>query len=84
MDNAMRAVLPGRGLDCGATTHGESRYEHFFAPLNLRSESDLATWIFDRFVLTGPALFFLAYTVGVWLRHQFPVWREVTCQNSCS
>jgi len=55
-----------------SATHGESRYEHFFAPLNLRSASNLSTWIFDRFVLTGPALFLLAYTVGVWLRHQFP------------
>jgi hypothetical protein len=53
-------------------THGESRYEHFFASLNLRSESDLSAWIFDRFVLTGPTLFLLAYTVGVWLRHQLP------------
>jgi hypothetical protein len=55
-----------------STTYGESRYEHFFAPLNLRSESDLSAWIFDRFVLTGPTLFLLAYTVGVWLRHQLP------------
>jgi hypothetical protein len=56
----------------GSTTYGESRYEHFFAPLNLRSTSDLPAWIFDRFVLTGPTLFLLAYTTGVWLRHQFP------------
>jgi hypothetical protein len=55
-----------------SATHGESRYEHFLAPLNLRSASDLSAWIFDRFVLTGPTLFLLAYTVGVWLRHQFP------------
>jgi hypothetical protein len=55
-----------------STIHGESRYEHFFAPLNLSSTSDPNTWIFDRFVLTGPTLFLLAYTVGVWLRHQFP------------
>jgi hypothetical protein len=27
---------------------------------------------FDRFVLTGPTLFLLAYTAGVWLRHHFP------------
>jgi hypothetical protein len=55
-----------------SATHGEGRYEHFFAPLNLRSASDLSKWIFDRFVLTGPTLFLFAYTVGVWLRHQFP------------
>jgi hypothetical protein len=55
-----------------SATHGESRYEHFFTPLNLRSASDLSTWIFDRFGLTGPTLFLLAYTVGVWLRHQYP------------
>jgi hypothetical protein len=55
-----------------SATHGESRYEHFFAPLNPGYASDLSTWIFDRFVLTGPTLFLLAYTVGVWLRHQFP------------
>jgi hypothetical protein len=56
----------------GSTTYGEGRYEHFFAPLNLGSASDPATWIFDRFVLTGPTLFLLAYAAGVWLRHQFP------------
>ena len=55
-----------------STTYGESRYEHFFAPLDVRSASDVSTWIFDRFGLTGPTLFLLAYTVGVWLRHQFP------------
>jgi hypothetical protein len=41
-----------------SATHGESRYEHFFAPLNTRSASDLSAWIFDRFVLTGPHCFF--------------------------
>lgn len=56
----------------GRTTYGAGRYEHFFAPLNLRSTSDPSGWIFDRFVLTGPTLFLLAYTFGVWLRHEFP------------
>jgi hypothetical protein len=56
----------------GPTLHGEGRYEHFFAPLNIRATSDPSAWIFDRFVLTGPTLFLLAYTVGVWLRHEFP------------
>jgi hypothetical protein len=56
----------------GPTIYGEGRYEHFFAPLNLRSTSDPSAWIFDRFVLTGPTLFLLAYTFGVWLRHEFP------------
>jgi hypothetical protein len=56
----------------GSTTFGETRYEHFFAPLSLRSTFDPSSWIFDRFVLTGPTLFLLAYTVGVWLRHQLP------------
>jgi hypothetical protein len=55
----------------GPTIYGEGRYEHFFA-LNLRSTSDPSAWIFDRFVLTGPTLFLLAYTFGVWLRHEFP------------
>ena len=55
-----------------SATHGESRYEHFFGPINLRSASDLSGWTFDRFALTGPTLFLLAYTGGVWLRHQFP------------
>ena len=55
-----------------SATHGESRYEHFFAPLNFRSASDLSTWIFDRFVLTGPALFLLAYTVGVLVASSVP------------
>jgi hypothetical protein len=52
--------------------YGEGRYEHFFAPPNLRSASDPTAWIFDRFVVTGPTLFLLAYTFGVWLRHEFP------------
>jgi hypothetical protein len=56
----------------GPTRYGEGRYEHFFAPLNLRSTSDPSAWIFDRFVVTGPTLFLLAYTFGVWLRHEFP------------
>jgi hypothetical protein len=56
----------------GSTTYGEGRYEHFFAPLSLRSTSDAPAWVFDRFVLTGPTLFLFAFSVGVWLRHQFP------------
>ena len=56
----------------GSTRYGESRYEHFLAPLNLYTETNLSAWIFDRFVLTGPTLFLLAYAVGVWFRHQFP------------
>ncbi len=56
----------------GSTTYGEGRYGHFFAPLSLRSTSDVPAWIFDRFVLTGPTLFLFAFSVGVWLRHQFP------------
>jgi hypothetical protein len=56
----------------GSTVYGESRYEHFVAPLSLRSTSDLSAWIFDRFVLTGPTLFLFAFSVGVWLRHQSP------------
>jgi len=55
-----------------STTYGVGRYEHFFAPLSLGSTSDLSAWIFDRFVLTGPTLFLFAFSVGVWLRHQFP------------
>jgi hypothetical protein len=56
----------------GSTTYGVGRYEHFFAPPSLGSTSDLPAWIFDRFVLTGPTLFLFSYSVGVWLRHQFP------------
>jgi hypothetical protein len=56
----------------GSMTYGQSRYEHFFASLQVQSTPDWAPWVFDRFVLTGPALFLLAYTAGVWLRHQFP------------
>ena len=55
-----------------SATHRESRYEHFFAPLNVPYAFDLSTWIFDRFILTGPTLFLLAYSAGVWLRHQYP------------
>jgi hypothetical protein len=56
----------------GSTAYyGEGRYEHFFAPLSLRTP-DLGAWIVDRFVLTGPTLFLFAFSVGVWLRHQFP------------
>jgi hypothetical protein len=67
----------------GSTTYGESRYKHFFAPLNFRSASDLPAWIFDRFVLTGPTLFLLAYTAGVWLRHQFPEHPATPAEVQC-
>jgi hypothetical protein len=56
----------------GSMTYGQSRYEHFFASLQVQSTPDWASWVFDRFVLTGPTLFILAYTAGVWLAHQFP------------
>jgi hypothetical protein len=36
----------------GSATYGESRYEHFFGALTLRSAPDLRALIFDRFVLT--------------------------------
>ena len=55
-----------------STRYGQGRYEHFFAPLNVAATSDPSVWIFDRFILTGPTLFLLAYTFGVWLRHEFP------------
>jgi hypothetical protein len=29
-------------------------------------------WIFDRYVLTGPTIFLLAYPFGAWLYRQFP------------
>jgi hypothetical protein len=29
-------------------------------------------WICDRYLLTGPTLFLLAYLLGVWFRYQFP------------
>jgi hypothetical protein len=56
----------------GSTTYCASLYEGSIAPLDLHLTSDLHGWIFDRFVLTGPTLFLVAYSAAVWLRHQFP------------
>ena len=37
--------------------YGEGRYEHFFAPLNLRATSDLSAWTFDRSFSLAPLYF---------------------------
>jgi hypothetical protein len=57
-------------------TASHGRLEHFFSPpaptsLNIFVPS-ARIWIFDRFAITGPTLFLLAYPLGVWLRHQIP------------
>jgi hypothetical protein len=58
------------------TTVSSGRIEHFFYSPNSTS-LDLFShvtrlWILDRYVLTGPTLFLLAYPFAIWLRHQFP------------
>jgi hypothetical protein len=53
-----------------------SRLGYFFLPpvsmnLNLLNHAT-QIWILDRYLITGPTLFLLAYTFGVWFRYQFP------------
>lgn len=50
----------------------EGRFEHFFFSLTPESLNVFARWTFDRFVLTGPTLFLLAYSLGFWFRQQLP------------
>ena|ERR1700733_2793805 len=58
------------------TSASSGRFDHFFSPPDFSALAAMphgaTRWIFDRFVLTGPTLFLLAYPIGVWLRHQFP------------
>ena len=52
-----------------------ARLNYFFQPPNfamLASLPDVGLWMVDRYAITGPTLFLLAYPIGVWLRHQFP------------
>jgi hypothetical protein len=57
-------------------TTSEGRFEHFFFPrdfgsFNLFSHTN-QLWVFDRYLLTGPTLFLLAYSLGFWFRQQLP------------
>jgi hypothetical protein len=58
-----------------ATTASQGRLDYFFsspiATMNLWTYREGA-YIFDRIVLTGLTIFLLAYSFGVWFRHQFP------------
>jgi len=52
------------------------RFDYFFNPMALASLNPLAFQapglVFDIVIITGPMVFLLAYTAGVWLRHQIP------------
>ncbi len=52
------------------TSASSGRFDYFFSPPNFATLTP--AWMFDRFVLTGPTLFLLAYPIGVWIRHQLP------------
>ena len=58
------------------TSASSGRFDYFFSPPNFVVIATLSqraiAWMFDRFGITGPTIFLLAYPVGVWLRHQFP------------
>jgi hypothetical protein len=52
------------------------RLEYFFLPpvsinLNLLNHAT-QIWVCDRYLITGPTFFLLAYPLGVWFRYQFP------------
>jgi hypothetical protein len=57
-------------------TTSEGRLEHFFQAPTLNSlpllDPTFQQWVFDRYVLTGPTLFMLAYAFGLWFRGQWP------------
>jgi hypothetical protein len=59
-----------------AATDPFERFNHFFNPMAMVDWSLLAPqasiMIFDLVIITGPMVFLLAYTAGVWLRHQRP------------
>jgi hypothetical protein len=52
------------------------RLKYFFNPMQIASRNFLNPetryLVFDMVTITGPMIFMLAYTTGVWLRHQFP------------
>jgi hypothetical protein len=53
-----------------------SRLEYFFLPpasinLNLLNHAT-QIWVCDRYLITGPTFFLLAYSFGIWFRYQFP------------
>lgn len=57
-------------------TAADGRLRHFFFPpytytMNLFLHST-QIWIFDRYALTGPTIFLLAYPFGVWFHRQLP------------
>jgi hypothetical protein len=59
------------------TSASSGRFDYFFSPPNFVVLATLSptaiAWMFDRFGITGPTIFLLAYPIGVWLRHQFPL-----------
>jgi len=52
------------------------RLRYFFSPMSFASLNPLAPQapglVFDLVLITGPMVFLLAYSAGVWLRHQRP------------
>jgi hypothetical protein len=52
----------------GAVDVGPSRWQHFFGPPPLALSPEFVHWFTDRFVITGPMLFLLAYPAAVWVR----------------
>jgi hypothetical protein len=52
------------------------RFRYFFDPMSLAKLNPLALQatglVFDVVIINGPMIFMLAYTTGVWLRHQRP------------
>lgn len=63
-------------------TSPETRFEYFFqvpdiAVLPLLSPA-FQKWVFDRYILTGPTLFLLAYAFGLWFRNQWPSYSHLS------
>lgn len=52
------------------------RFNYFFNPMALTNlnylSSDAPALVFTFVIITGPMVFLMAYTTGVWLRHQRP------------
>lgn len=57
----------------GRTSFRETRWEHLFGPLTFqRTLPEYLSVLIDRFVVLGPMILLLAYTLAVWLRHALP------------
>lgn len=70
-----------------ATSPVEGRFEHFFNPMaiatmNYRTLLSASSRVFELVIITGSMVFMLAYTVGVWVRYQFPSLQRTRENNS--